>query len=488
MSAHPLDPDLGPGPFARHAPVLASSARTRGPSPLGALGLALTLVASGSAIGLALAGLGPNALSRCGDACTHALADGAFARLLGLPVLAWAAALHAALIGLTWALVLARASASRHHRALVNASWVLLALLLTGTATYLVVGLVRLEVGCKLCLAMHGLAMASALGATLHLSGASPTSDAPTSDAPTLASSPDTADRWRRLAPTALTLALAGGAIVAGAWLFGRPRRVEATPTAQWLGAVCTPSSCPSDAHFDPRALPASDEALVLARPAPGHPTLVAWLDLACPACRADFAALEPLLRDLASGSGPGLSLLLRADAAACDPLASGGAPSACEAPTAMLCAARHGGPTAALDHLAWELAATPGYLTLADRRAALSNRSPAAARCLDDELALGPRGTLAAHARAARRLAGEARAHATCGEADQHRRPGASSLPTAEPAWWCFEGTPSFAIVQSPAAPARSAPSDLAQTRALGMATGVLRANTLRECLEARP
>lgn len=477
MSAHPLDPER---PF----PVAPSRAPTRGPGALGAVGLALTLLASGSAIGLAVVGLGPHALTRCGDACALALSDRGFASLLGLPILAWAAALHAALIALTWALVLLRAlPRARSDRALVNATWVLLALLLIGTATYLVLGLARLEVGCKLCLAMHALAMASALGATLHLTAASAvpntSDDAPDDashdapdDAPGRASHPT---RWH-LAPTVITLALAAAATVGGAWLLGHPRHAEATPGAQWLGAVCTPSTCPASAHFGPRALPDPDEALVLAQPAPGRPTLVAWLDLACPACRADFAALEPLLRELAAApSGAGLSLLLRADAAACDPLASGGAPSACEAPIALLCAARHGGPDAALDHLAWELAASPGYLTLADRRAALSARTPAAARCLDDELALGPRGTLAAHSRAARRLRGEARARTTCGGAD--------------PAWWCFEGTPSFAIVHPRAAPEPDAsPSDPAQSRALGAATGALRANTLRECLEARP
>ena len=168
--------------------------------------------------------------------------------------------------------------------------------------------------------------------------------------------------------------------------------------------------------------------------------------------------------------AGKSTRLVLRASSRACDAQAQGNDAGACEAPTAVVCAARHAGAEAALDLLAWEFQAEPGYYTLADRRRTLSALSPMAARCLDAELALGARGTLAAHAEAARRIAAQANAHAGCdGTTD---------------AWWCFDATPSFAIVHA----ARRATAPSAQSTAFATATGALRKDVLERCLEPSP
>ncbi len=247
-------------------------------------------------------------------------------------------------------------------------------------------------------------------------------------------------------------------------------RAAPAASTEKWLAAVCEPSTCPAGARFGPEAMPDDDASIVLARGV--GPTLVAWLDLGCGACRADFKAEEPLLRERMR-NGAGLRLILRAGARACDAQARGGDARACEAPTAVVCAARHAGPEAALDLLAWELQAEPGYYTLADRRQALAAMTPMAARCLDSELALGPRGTLAEHAEAARRFEARARDHAGCDVA-------------SAAAWWCFSATPGFAIVApSPLAP----PTQRASAAApFANATGDLRREVLEHCLGATP
>jgi len=270
-------------------------------------------------------------------------------------------------------------------------------------------------------------------------------------------------ERLRHAGMAALVLAL----WVLAAWGLGtlaaRHQRALAAPAAstdKWLAAICQPRACPSAARYADQVMPADAASIVLSR-GPGA-TLVAWLDLDCAACRSDFAAEEPFFRRL-QRERRNARLLMRA------PACMRGDAAACQAPAAAVCAGRHAGGEAALDYLAWELSAEPGFYTLEDRRRALSAMSPLAVRCLDNELALGARGSLAAHEDAARTLADAAREHSGC------------SGPS--PAWWCFAATPSFAIIDD-------APPRLGRTPAdaFASASGALRVEVLEQCLEAEP
>lgn len=423
------------------SPLAAAMPRSFG-SLRRVVGVALATSAGAAAIVIALRAAFATTPLACGNDCATAFAQSPYAAILGVPALLWAAALHVVLLVTTWTWVLWPA-----RRAWFGTAQIALVLaLLGGSAAYLVIGLAT-GVRCRVCLALHVLALLAASG-TAFLPRAAGHQPAPFA---------------RRLALAALAFAALAGIAWGLATLRGRAAASDDVDQ-RWLGAVCEPGRCPSAARFGPDVLPDEDHSLVLAD---GPRTLVAWLDLECAACRADFAAEEPLFRALVK-AGDGLRLVLRAGSRACDAGASGGDARACEAPAALVCAARHAGADKALDLLAWELAAAPGYYTLADRRQTLAALSPMAARCFDAELALGPRGTLGAHAEAARRLAVAASVHAGCNSAD--------------PAWWCFTATPSFAIVEPSPLPALGAGDDFAT------ATGVLRAEVLERCMEVQP
>lgn len=434
---------LSLGRATREVPTLAAPASSTPPlAPSRArftLGVALATAAGAAALVIAVRAAFATTPSACGDACATAFSQSPYAVVLGVPALLWAAALHAVLLATHWAGVLA----PRRRAWLGSAQVALVLALLGGSAAYLVIGLAT-GVRCRVCLALHVLALVVAIGTVLLPRAADP---------PRVA---------QRIAVAALAVAAWSGL----AWGLSalRGRAAVDSDAGPWLAAVCEPGRCPSAARFGPEVLPDEDHALVLAD---GPRTLVAYLDLECAACRADFAAEEPLFRALIKG-GDGLRLVLRASSRACDASASGGDPRACEAPAALVCAARHAGAGKALDLLAWELAAAPGYYTLADRRQTLAALSPMAARCFDAELALGPRGTLGAHAEAARRLATAASVHAGCN--------------IAEPAWWCFASTPSFAIVEPRSLPALGGDDTFAT------ATGPLRAEVLERCMEVEP
>lgn len=412
------------------------------------LGVALSAFASALAVVVAWQVLVAGPSSACGQDCMTTLRQSPYAIVLGIPALAWAAALHAVLFALVWALVL---SPRRHHALLYSAQLGIVVILLAGSATYLVVGL-SLDVRCAICLTMHGAALVAALGVAI---------------------TPRVRSRHQLLQRVA-AVALAAAAWVLLAWGLGRmkPPSVQAASSIaadKWMAAVCQPGACPAAARFGPEVLPDDASSIVLSEGS--GPTLVAWLDLECAACRADFRAEEPVMRRLVR-QGRGLRLLLRANAPACDALAAGGPASRCEAPAAIVCAARYGGADAALDLLARELSVEPGFFTLTDRRRALARLSPRAARCLDSELALGPRGTLAAHAESARRLERHARRH----------NPSCNPVGGGDAPWWCFSATPSFAVVATtpPAA-------DRSSGRPFAAATGELRMEVLEQCLEVQ-
>ena len=81
---------------------------------------------------------------------------------------------------------------------------------------------------------------------------------------------------------------------------------------------------------------------------------------------------------------GRGLRLLLRANSPACNALATSGPASRCEAPAAVVCAARHGGAEAALDLLAelaeelcFEMRLAPGDIQLLNNHVVYHARTP---------------------------------------------------------------------------------------------------------------
>jgi hypothetical protein len=440
-AARPLEALAPPRDLSAGDPRPAATAR---PPSIALVGVGLTSFASTLALSVGLQALFSPTPGGCGADCASALARSGVSVVLGIPALAWATALHALLLVTTWSAAIVERRDGGPRGDLRTAQLALVVVLLGGSAAYLVLGLAG-GVRCPLCLTMHALAVVASLGIAIL-------PKAPGSPLP------------RRAA--AATLVLAAWVLVAFGLGRLEARRAAAAlapaaSTEKWLAAVCAPDACPGAARFGPEAMPDDGAAIVLGS-APGA-TLVAWLDLECAACRADFAAEAPLFRELAR-SGRGARLLLRGGA--CEP-GGRGDPRTCEAPAAVICAARHGGPAAALDHLGWELSAEPGFYTIDDRRRALAALGPTAARCLDAELALGTRGTLAAHARAARRLARSAEGHAGCGASDLT-------------AWWCFSATPSFAIVDA------QAPGG--QDDAFASARGDLRREVLEQCLEPKP
>lgn len=420
-------------------------------------GASLAWVASAFAAALSWSGLGVEP-SSCGSDCS-ALATSAGAALFGIPILALAFALHLTLwISLT-AAILTRGT--RLGLALHTLVFALAALLLVGTAVYLTWGLV-LGLACHLCLMLHAVALVAALG--VFVAGLGEPLTHRGTGLPLLLS-------------TLIALVIWGAAAFLGhhqhADRLAATKSVEAT-----LAAVCEADTCPAAATFPRSELP--EDALILAGP-PGSPramtpspstTMLLYIDFECAACRRELAAMRDLLRRTVTTGDTGLAILLRAEVSACDPSARGGDPARCEAPAALVCATRHGRGSSALAYLDWELAVSPGYYTLEDRRTWLAQRvDPEARQCLDDELRLGRFGTVARHAQAARALRDEARAHLGCSGANRPHEP--------EP-WWCFASTPSVALFTN--RPPR--PLTPARELALGRLTGSARARLLDTCL----
>lgn len=419
-------------------------------------GATLAWVATAFAAALSWSGLGLLP-SSCGSDCA-ALANSAGAALFGIPILAFAFALHITLWLTLSAALLTRGT--RLGQALHTLAFALAALLLVGTAVYLTWGL-ALGLACHLCLTLHSAALVAALGVFVAGLG-EPLAPRGVGLARPLAAS------------SILALAVGSGAAVVGH--HHHDQRLAATQAAEaTLAAVCEADTCPAAATFPRASLP--EDALVLTgdpRATASHPstTMLLYIDFECAACRRELAAMRELLRMLVTTGDAGLAILVRAEVSACDPLARGGDPARCEAPAALVCANRHGRGPSALAYLEWELAASPGYYTLEDRRTWLAQRvDPEARQCLDDELRLGRFGTVARHAEAARTLRDQARAHTGCG--------GATPSPGDE-AFWCFGSTPSVALFTNRA----PRPLTIARELALGRLTGSARARLLDTCL----
>lgn len=446
-ASEPLGLDL-PQTHGRRSPLLRT---------LRLGGASIAWVASAFAAALSWSGLGVEP-SSCGSDCA-ALATSSGASLFGVPILALAFALHLTLWSSLSLAILTRGT--RVGQALHTLVFVLAAALLIGTAVYLTWGLV-LGLACHLCLTLHAAALVAALGVFVAGLGEPLTT--------------------RGTALPLLLSALIALVLGAAAAFFGHHQhgaRLAATQSVEaTLAAVCEADTCPAAATFPRSELP--DDALVLTGPPPTprgtttttSTTMLLYIDFECAACRRELAAMRDLLRRTVTTGDTGLAMLLRAEVSACDPSARGGDPARCEAPAALVCATRHGRGTSALAYLDWELAASPGYYTLEDRRTWLAQRvDPEARQCLDDELRLGRFGTVARHAEAARELRAQARAHLGC-----------STSSTSDEPWWCFASTPSVALFTN--RPPRALTP--AREMALGRLTGTARARLLNTCLGA--
>ena len=443
MATESLELETGPHAAPRRLALLRA---------LRLAGAAFAWVATAFSAALSWSGLGVEP-SSCGSDCA-ALATSAGASILGVPILALAFALHLTLwLSLTLAIL---TRGTRLFHALHTLTFALAAILLLGTAVYLTWGLV-LGLACHLCLTLHAAALVAALGVFIAGLG-DPLTIRGTAVPLAIA--------------TVVALVFWAGAAVLGGHRHGA--RLATTHTVEaTLAAVCEADTCPAAATFPQRDLP--EDALVLtANPSPSATrattTMLLYIDFECAACRRELAAMRELLQRTVTTNDAGLALLLRAEVSACDPSARGGDPARCEAPAALVCANRHGRGPSALAYLDWELAASPGYYTLEDRRTWLAQRvDPEARQCLDDELRLGRFGTLARHAEAARTLRDKARAHPGCGAPN----------PSDEP-WWCFGSTPSVALFTDRA----PQPLTTARELALGRLTGSARAGLLDTCL----
>lgn len=416
------------------------------------VGAALVWLGTSLAIVVAWVGLSAHPDTCVGDCA--AVAQSAGSTLFGVPVLAFAFGLHLTL----WLVVGVRVLVPALSSSLQTVSFLLAAILLVGTATYLTWGL-TLGLACTVCLTLHAAALVVALGVFLAGLGE-----------PILAHA-----SHRPVVFSGLVGVLVMGAGVALATSRHTSESADRQEIDTTLAAVCESETCPSAAFFRSQELPV--EALTLSD-SPG-PTLLLWIDFDCAACRRELRAMGKLLTDWVTTRRAGLSALIRAEVSACDPNARGGDPARCEPGAALVCAARHGTPRSALEFLEWELGASAGYYTVQDRRTWLGQHvDPAAQRCLDDELRLGRQATISRHAEAAKTLRDIARTHPGCGGPD-------------EPAWWCFAATPSMAVFsnQVPKTSAGSSPSGptpltIAREVALGRLTGEARAALLDTCL----
>jgi uncharacterized membrane protein len=451
----------------------------------------ISLVASLGAAGLSLWGLlaGTRAPAMCAaasDACHVALTHPSFSKVLGIPVLAWAFALHVLLAALAATALAQRAplrpssaptsdppsaGPGRGRSPAFQAARMAGAItLLAGTIAYLVIALAVVRVACPLCLTLHALGLVAAATAIVALL-------------------PDARATGRALArPATWGLLAALLALFVGLTVSAdhATRAARAAPTPTDARAANAPPS--ADAPFAPvavapscaaplvgsaRELPPAEASIVIAPPT-DRPVLVAHLDLDCPACRAEHAALSPLYRRLAATQEAGLRLVLWAKSRACNRYLDRSASAddaLCTAPAALVCAARHGGGLAALDYLDWEFQAEPGYYTHAARARWLETRlGDVAARCLEAELRAGSVGTVGAHAA----FAAQARRIA---QNDGFR---GCDRPDA---WWCWAGTPSFVVVE-PRPSGHRAPPIARDLDALVALSGRDRQATLAACI----
>lgn len=381
-----------------------------------------------------------------GDSCKSALTSDA-GKVLGVPIAVWGMATMA--VALLAVLVFAGAlSAGAWTMAShVFSLMVLLALVnLGGTLVYLFIGLVQLQTKCTLCLAMHtaNAAYCMLIGLTWsHF-----------------------ADQFRGFArshgPGWRPQVIATVALGAGLWFISsigadfyysaqaarlHTKRQQAKTLIQERGEVmlaCPSKECLPSLRYPSADVPPDNASLVIAKAAPGQPTLVEMLDVSCPHCRHDYKERMGLLyrRFLAGSEGAGARLLLWPASNECNPRFGGQHEPNCQANAALVCAFQVS-PLAGLAYLDEEVSHAHEQVTF-DRQKWLSDfAGPAAVACYDSELK-GGFPALKRHVEAGAKLRERAQAlHPECRSGlelgDKPMDPGLL--------FWCFAGTPSYAV-----------------------------------------
>jgi len=395
-----------------------------------------------------------------GDSCKSALTSDQ-GKILGVPVAIWGMATMA--VALATALVFAGALTIGAWQIAAHAFALLVAwsmINLGGTLWFLYVGLVQLQTKCTLCLAMHAAnaSLCIVVGWAWNHFG----------------------DRMRDLArrqgpawkkQVGATMALGVGfwfiASVGTEFYFSEQaarlhhKRTDNQALLQARGGImlrCPAKNCLPALVAPTAELPPDDGSLVLARAQPGRPTLVEMLDVSCPHCRHDYKERMSFLyrRWAADHPGAGLRLVLSPASNECNPAYHGDHLPNCEANAALYCAWQHA-PNTGLDYLDEEVSHAHEQVAF-DRKAWFARHaSPAAVACFDREVG-GGYPAIKRQAAAGRGL--RERAQARLPECRSGMQIGGK--PT-DPGllFWCFAGTPSYAVFSDRAA------ADVADQRA---------------------
>lgn len=381
-----------------------------------------------------------------GDSCKSALTSDA-GKVLGVPIAVWGMATMAVALLATLVFAGALSAGAWTMASHVFSLMVLLALVdLAGTLVYLFIGLVQLQTKCTLCLAMHTANAAYAMLIGLTWSHFSPQFRA----------------FARNHGPGWQAQVVATVALGAGLWLIAsigadfyysaqaarlHAKRQQAKALIQQRGEVmlaCPSKECLPSLRYPTADLPPDSASLVIAQAAAGQPTLVEMLDVSCPHCRHDYKEKMGLLyrRFLAGTEGAGARLLLWPASSECNPRFGGQHEPNCQANAALICAFA-ASPMAGLAYLDEEVSHAHEQVTF-DRAKWLSDfAGPTAAACYDAEIK-GGFPTLKRHVEAGARLRERAQAlHSEC-------RTGLDVAgKTMDPGllFWCFAGTPSYAV-----------------------------------------
>lgn len=381
-----------------------------------------------------------------GDSCKSALTSEQ-GKLMGIPVAIWGVA----------TMTVALATAAVFAGALTLGAWqvaahvfsllVLWALInLAGTLMFLYVGLVQLQTKCTLCLAMHAAnaVLCIVVGWSWSHFG----------------------DRLRDLArqqgPAWKKQVGATMALSIGFWfiacvgtdfyfaeqatrLYKKSKDNQALITARGEVMLRCPAKDCMPSIVGPTAdLPPTEGSLVLTEALPGKPTLVEMLDVSCPHCRHDFKERMGLLyrRWATDHPGSGVRLVLWPASNECNPRYAGQHLPNCEANAGLLCAWQHS-PNTGLDYLDEETGHAHEQVTF-DRKAWLrAHANPAAVACYDKEVDGGYAG-LKKQVEAAWMLKERAQGrNVECRTGlDVAGKPIDPGL-----LFWCFAGTPSYAV-----------------------------------------
>lgn len=420
------------------------------------------------------------------DACSAAL-TGPYGKIAGVPVAVWGTSAHLAAMLLV--LVLAVGLALAHDGVTRGAMIGLLtiaAIGLLGTVVYLAIILTK-DIPCSLCKKMH------ITNALLFLFAAV------------------TAWRVRDVLHGALRDGMGVAVLVGGVvavWLssaaairtgfedrFGAIRTratANATKVDQFRTIMdrCPRNECLSPLVVPSAATPDETQSLVLGGDAT-EPALVALMNLTCVHCQNEYRdGMKARLTRLMSRTDVGLRIVLLPKPNVCAGNSEESVSASCRANTAALCALREGSPEATMRYFDAEIEREPGAEDWTFERVhdktreqwLRENISARAADCYHAEM-IGGYGALASHVEAARALQ----------RAQEERFPECAMPPDdgegsdgPEPPWWCFIGTPSFAVSLPAEGGASDTAAELLETAAASATDA--RWKYVLDCLPADP